>query len=123
MSKRVLVIDDDDEVREVAVCTLEVVGGWEVLAASSGPEGLDAARDGAPDAILLDVMMPGMDGPATLRRLRADPALSGIPVIMLTARAQPTDRRALGELGATGVLAKPFDPLTLPDQVSALLGW
>jgi CheY-like chemotaxis protein len=123
MTRRVLLIDDDDEVREVAQVTLEVVGGWTVVTASNGAQGLETARTERPDAILLDVMMPGMDGPTVFQKLREDPATAAIPVIMLTAKVQATDRRQLDGLGAAGVLAKPFDPMTLPDQVSAILGW
>ena len=121
--RRILVVDDEDDIREVAQLSLEMVGGWEVLAASSGAEGIRRAREELPDAILLDVMMPGMDGPTTFESLRADAATRHIPVILLTAKVQSADRRRFEELGVAGVLSKPFDPMELAGQVSAALGW
>ncbi|MCU1372755.1 MAG: response regulator receiver protein, partial [Actinomycetia bacterium] len=84
---------------------------------------LAMARAEQPDAIILDVMMPGMDGPATLAELRADPATADIPVVFLTAKVQSIERRRLEELGAAGVVAKPFDPMTLAGELSAAFGW
>ena len=121
--KRLLVIDDEDHIREVAAVSLEMVGGWDVLTASSGAEGIASAQAEQPDAILLDVMMPEMDGPATLRRLRTNASTAHIPVVFLTAKVQASDHRRFAELGVTGVLAKPFDPMVLPDDVAGLLGW
>ena len=121
--KKVLIVDDEDDIREVAIMSLEMTTGWEVLGARSGAEGLQKARTEKPDAVLLDVMMPVMDGPATLEKLRADPEIAGLPVVFLTAKVQATDRRRLVELGAAGILAKPFDPMTLADQVKDVLGW
>ena len=123
MPKRILIVDDEDDIREVGQMTLEMMAGWEVRTASSGEEALAMAAAHPPDAILLDVMMPVMDGPATLARLRAEPATAGVPVVFLTAKAQAADQRRLAEMGAAGVLAKPFDPMTLADQVSRTLGW
>ncbi len=97
--KRVLVIDDEDDTREVAKISLEMVGGWEVLSARSGAEGLALAEDQKPDAILLDVMMPDMDGPTTFQKLRGQEATRDIPVIMLTAKVQASDRVRFRELG------------------------
>jgi CheY-like chemotaxis protein len=121
-ARTVLLIDDDDDVREVAQLALEMTAGWTVLTAGDGAAGLRMAADGQPDAILLDVMMPGMDGPATLQALRAEPATAHIPVILLTAKIQPDDRR-MGDLSPHGVLPKPFDPMELASQVSHALGW
>jgi CheY-like chemotaxis protein len=121
--RRVLVVDDDDAIREVAQMALEIVGGWEVRAASSGVEAVQRATEEAPDAVLLDVMMPGMDGPTTFNRLRECPQTAAIPVIFLTAKVQAGDRRAWTELDIAGVIAKPFDPMTLASEVSHLLGW
>lgn len=118
---RILVIDDDDDIREVAQVTLEVMGGWEVLTARSGQEGLQLARSAKPDGILLDVMMPDMDGPTTLEHLRADPATADIPVIFLTAKVQAMDRKRLQDLPVAGLIAKPFDPLALSDQIASVL--
>jgi two-component system alkaline phosphatase synthesis response regulator PhoP len=122
-TKRILLVDDEDDVREVAQLSLEMVGGWQVSSAASGAEGLRRAASDHPDAILLDVMMPEMDGPATFRALQADPATRGIPVLLLTAKARPADRERFADLGVVGVLPKPFDPLTLPRDVSQALGW
>jgi CheY-like chemotaxis protein len=123
MTRRILIVDDEDDIREVAQMSLEMVAGWEVIPARSGDEGVRLAAEHRPDAILLDVMMPGMDGPDTARLLRERPETAAIPVILLTAKVQPADRRRLEALGVAGVLAKPFDPMELANQVSALLGW
>jgi len=121
--KRILIVDDEDDIREVAQVSLELVGQWQVLTAANGRDGLACARDQQPDAILLDVMMPDLDGPATLAELQADPATRNIPVLFLTAKAQTAERTRLAELGAAGVLTKPFDPLTLPGDVASALRW
>lgn len=123
MSRRLLVIDDEDDIREVAQLSLEMTTGWEILTASSGAAGIATAEAQQPDAILLDVMMPEMDGPTTFRRLRDAAATAGIPVILLTAKAQATDRARFLELGVNGVLTKPFDPMTLGSEVARTLGW
>ena len=123
MSKRVLLVDDEDDIREVAGMSLETVAGWTILAARSGREGLKIAAEQRPDAILLDVMMPDMDGPSTFRNLQQTEETKTIPVIFLTAKAQTREQRGFRELGAQGVISKPFDPLTLADQVSEILGW
>jgi CheY-like chemotaxis protein len=123
MTRRVLIIDDEDDIREVAQVSLELVGHFEVWTAASGRDGLERARSDQPDAILLDVMMPELDGPATLAALRGDPATRDIPVIFLTARTQTAERRRLAKLGADGVLTKPFDPLKLPAEIAAALNW
>lgn len=122
-ARRILLIDDEDHIRQVAQVSLELVGGFEVLTAASGQEGIAAASSHHPDAILCDVMMPGMDGPATVAGLRDLPATRDIPVIMLTAKVQASDLRNLSSLDVTAVLSKPFDPLTLPAAVNAALGW
>jgi CheY-like chemotaxis protein len=122
-AKRILVIDDEDDIREVAQLSLEMVGHWDVVTARSGAEGLEKARTEHPDAILLDVMMPDMDGPTTFQQLQADPAIAGIPVIFLTAKVQAADKRRFEAYGTAGVLPKPFDPMTLPTQVAQTLGW
>ncbi len=118
---RVLLIDDEEDIRKIARLSLERVGGMRVLEAAGGPDGIAAARAERPDAILLDMMMPGMDGPSTLAALRADPQTASIPVVFLTAKAMASEIARLTALGATGVLTKPFDPLALPAQLVALL--
>ena len=121
----ILIIDDEDDIREVAALALETTAGWETITASSGPDGISAAADPnrRPSAILMDVMMPGMDGPTAFRELQQNPAISDIPVLLLTAKVQGVDQRRFAGLGVAGVLFKPFDPLTLAAQISAALGW
>ena len=123
--RRILIIDDEDDIREVAALSLEATAGWEIVAAGSGAEGIKAAadRERRPDAILMDVMMPGMDGPTTFRRMQQNPEISDIPVLLLTAKVQGVDQRRFADLGVAGVLFKPFDPMTLAQQISLALGW
>ena len=119
--RKVTYVEDDADIREVAVLALELVGGFEVQTCSSGEEAVARAAAFGPDLLLLDVMMsPGMDGPATLARLRENPALAATPVIFMTARVQPRDVAALRALGALDVIAKPFDPMTLADTMRAI---
>jgi CheY-like chemotaxis protein len=122
-TRRILIVDDEDDIREVAQVSLELVGHFEVLTASGGRAGVLSARAEMPDAILLDVMMPDMDGPATLSELKADPITRDIPVIFLTAKTQTAERSRLAGLGAAGILTKPFDPLKLSAEVAATLHW
>ncbi len=119
---KVLLVDDEEDVREIARLSLGRVGGMEVCDASSGPEGVLRAAEEKPDFILLDMMMPEMDGPATLQALRANAATASIPVVFLTAKALPTELERLHELGAVGVITKPFDPMTLAAEVRRILG-
>jgi CheY-like chemotaxis protein len=123
MQRRILIIDDEDDIRQVAALSLETVAGWEVITASSGIQGIRRAQDEKPDAILLDVMMPGMDGPTTFLELRKIPEIAEIPVILLTAKVQGADQKRFANLGVSAVLFKPFDPLTLARQMSDALGW
>ena len=120
-SRKLLLIDDEDDIREVASLTLETMADFQVRTAPSGAAGLAMAGQERPDAILLDLMMPGMDGYTTFALLQESELTRGIPVIFMTARVQPADRQRLASLGARGVIAKPFDPMTLSDQVLALL--
>jgi CheY-like chemotaxis protein len=121
MQKRILIIDDDDDIREVAALTLEMVAGWNVVTANSGAHGIQRAQEENPDAILLDVMMPGMDGPTTLSELRKNRQTCEIPVVFMTARAQAREVEEFISLGAQGVISKPFDPMTLASQVEGHL--
>lgn len=123
MTVKVLVVDDDDDVREITQLSLEVMAGWEVLAADGGANGLDLAKAHHPDAVLLDVMMPEMDGLATFRHLQEDESTRDIPVILVTAKVQVGERPMWHGLSISGVIAKPFDPVTLATQVCELLGW
>jgi len=117
---RLLLVDDDDDIRAIARMSLTRVGGWEVAPAASADEAEAAARQAPPDVVLLDVMMPDVDGPATLERLR--PLIGDAPVIFLTAKTQSSDLERLTSLGAVGVIAKPFDPMALPGEVDGLIG-
>ena len=118
--QRILFVEDDPDIQLVAKMALEAVGGFHVLACSSGAEALARCEDLAPDLILLDVMMPGMDGPATLAALRQIPSLRDVPVVFMTARVQAQEVSNYHQLGAVAVIAKPFDPMTLSDQVRAI---
>ncbi|MHA7155744.1 response regulator [Arthrobacter sp. TMN-50] len=121
--RRILLVDDDDGIREVARTVLEMVGGYDVDTASSGLEGLEKARNSPPDAIVLDVMMPGLDGPGTFVRLQEHEETRSVPVILLTAKTQEADRARFTSLGVAGVLAKPFDPMALSEQIAGIMGW
>jgi CheY-like chemotaxis protein len=118
---KVLIIDDEDDIRRIARLSLTRIGRMDVIDASGGADGIRLAEEEQPDAILLDVMMPAMDGPATFAALRANPRTAGIPVLFLTAKALTAEVQRLHELGAEGVLTKPFDPVALPKQVEAAL--
>ena len=119
---KVLIVDDEPDIRRIAKLGLSRVGGMEVVEATNGTEALVRAKEDHPDAVLLDVMMPGLDGPSTLARLREDPATSAIPVVFLTAKAIGTEVDRLKSLGAAGVLTKPFDPMTLARELRNVLG-
>ena len=119
---KVLIVDDEPDIRRIARLGLSRVGKMEVVEASNGAEGLLRAKEERPDAVLLDVMMPTMDGPTTLARLREDPATAGIPVVFLTAKAIAAEVDRLKSLGAAGVLTKPFDPMMLARDLRAALG-
>ncbi|WP_392482832.1 response regulator [Nostoc sp. C110] len=123
MTKRLLVIDDEDSLREIIQISLESVAGWDILTASSGSEGIKIAESEHPDAILLDVMMPGMDGPTTFKQLQATAATCDIPTIMLTAKAQPQEQQQLRNLGVAGVITKPCLPQELVDDICKILNW
>ncbi len=117
---RVIYVDDEDDIREVALMSLEDVGGLAVTAFSSGQALLDANAP-APDVFLLDVMMPGMNGTELLKRLKACPDYRAVPAIFMTAKAHPAEVESLVGAGAIGVICKPFDPMTLADEVRNLL--
>ena len=119
---RILIIDDEADIRRIAHLALGRVGAMDVLEAPSGMDGIKTAQDAHPDAILLDVMMPGLDGPATLSALRSNPATAEIPVVFLTAKAMASEIERLLGLGARGVLTKPFDPMSLPQELKNCLG-
>ncbi|MDJ0554505.1 MAG: response regulator [Microcoleaceae cyanobacterium MO_207.B10] len=122
-NKRILLVDDEEDIREVAQLSLEMVGGWQVITGSSGSEAITKAELEQPDAILLDVMMPDLDGFATFEKLQTNKATQKIPVIFLTAKVSPDDQRRFYDVGVHGVITKPFDPLSLATQVESTLGW
>lgn len=122
-SKQILIIDDEADIQTVARIGLTTINGWQVLTAGFGKEGIRQAKAYRPDAILLDVMMPDMDGVATLAALKADVQTQAIPVVFLTAKSKAADRKKLYELGAKGVINKPFDPTMLASQIAGFLGW
>lgn len=117
---RILYVEDEPDIQAVAKLALEIVGGFEVKVCSSGEEALSAVEAFAPDMILLDVMMPGMDGPSTLQALREKPSCADTPVAFMTAKVQPAEVAHYKSLGARDVIAKPFDPMTLAGQVKAI---
>ena len=117
---KILYVEDDPDIQSVAKMSLEMVGGFEVCTCGSGAEALRAAPSFAPDLIFLDVMMPGMDGIATLEKLREDPRIASIPVVFMTAKAMPSEVARLRALGAADVLLKPFDPMTLPLKLKGI---
>ena len=118
---KIMMVDDEPHIRRIGELSLRGVGQWQVVLAGSGREAVELARREQPDVILLDVMMPGMDGPATLAELREGRETAGIPVIFLTAKAQRHEVERYRMLGAAGVLTKPFDPMTLPDEVRTII--
>lgn len=118
--QRVMYVEDDPDIQAVARLALELVGGFTVKVCASGEEALREAEAFAPEIILLDVMMPGMDGPTTLQALRALPALATVPVAFMTAKVQPAEVAQYKALGARDVIPKPFDPMTLASQVRAI---
>lgn len=121
--KKVLVIDDESDIREVAKLCLEINSNWEVITAESGETGVALAKAEKPDAILLDVMMPDMDGLATLENLKNQTTTQDIPVILLTAKVQATQEDRYQHLGVSAILPKPFDPRNLARQIAEILQW
>ena len=115
MKRTILVIDDNEDIRDIARISIEVVGGWTLLEAASGLEGLAVAEREQPDAILLDYMMPELDGPATFAVLQENQSTRSIPVIFLTAKESFE--------GGAGTISKPFDPMNLHTQVATILNW
>ena len=122
-TKRILFIDDEDDIKTLARFCLESEAGWSMISASGGIEGIALAETEQPDAILLDAMMPELDGLQTLEKLQTNPKTKNIPIIFITAKAQASDRRRFYRAGAKGAIDKPFDSLTLASQISGFLGW
>ncbi|TVP66175.1 MAG: response regulator [Leptolyngbya sp. LCM1.Bin17] len=120
-NKRILIIDDEADIREATQMCLEITGKWDVIVASSGYEGLIKAAEEKPDAILLDIMMPGMDGLATMAKLRENSDTARIPIILLTAKAQSSEQRQFSQLDIAALITKPYDPYSLSDQIFKVL--
>jgi CheY-like chemotaxis protein len=118
--RTVLYVDDEPDIREIVELALGLVEGLNVEVCESGERALQRLPDITPDLVLLDVMMPGTDGPMTLQRMRADPRFANIPVVFVTAKAMPAEVARFRELGAVAVIAKPFDPLQLGQQIVAI---
>ncbi|WP_031294408.1 response regulator [Leptolyngbya sp. Heron Island J] len=123
MSKLILLIDDEEPIQKVVRLSLQMEANWQIICASSGLEGLHQAEAQQPDAILLDVMMPEIDGISTFERLRDNLETQAIPVILLTAKTGTAEKRLFQKIGVTGVITKPFNPLTLASQMARLLEW
>ena len=117
---RILYVEDEPDIRLVAQMALQAVGGFTVIACASGQEALDAAPGAGADLLLLDVMMPGMDGPTTLKGLRELPATANTPVIFMTAKVQAAEVAVYKGLGAMEVIPKPFDPMELSTQIQRI---
>lgn len=120
---KVLIIDDEETIQSVVKMGLSLSVSWGVVSASSGQEGLNLAKEEQPNVILLDVMMPDMDGIATFKELQKKPETQDIPVIFLTAKAQTADQQQFKATGVNGVITKPFNSLHLADQISSILHW
>lgn len=118
--QKILYAEDEPDIQQVAEIALEMVGGFTLKTCSDGSEALNEAVTFAPDLFLLDVMMPGMDGPTALKALRLEPGLADTPVIFMTAKVQPNEIAELKALGALEVIAKPFDPMELANQIKAI---
>ncbi|OYD96929.1 two-component system response regulator [Nostoc sp. 'Peltigera membranacea cyanobiont' 210A] len=123
MSRNILIVDDEEDVQAIAKLGLEMGAGWNVLTACSGREALNVAANSKLDVILLDMMMPDMDGRATLQQLKANPITKSIPVILLTAKVQESDQKSFTGLDVVAVFAKPFRPLKLAAQITEALSW
>lgn len=122
-TKRILIIDDEETIQTVVQFGIQMSAGWDVLVASSGAQGIAIAQTEQPNVILLDVVMPAMDGLATFKALQAHLATKHIPVIFLTAKVQTAERRLFDGLGISGVITKPFNALHLPEQIACILHW
>jgi len=118
--RHVLCIDDDSDILEIAQMALEDVGQLQVTCLRDGEAAVERAVALSPDFILIDVMMPGMDGPSVLRAVRAEPGLATVPVAFMTARIQEQEVRDYLDLGADGVISKPFDPMALPSEIRTI---
>jgi CheY-like chemotaxis protein len=117
---RILMVEDEPDIQVIARLALEAIGGFTVSVCSSGAEALAGGPAFQPDLVLLDVMMPGLDGPGTLQAMRETPRMADVPVVFMTAKVQPQEIANLRSLGALGVIAKPFDPITLSATIRGI---
>ena len=117
---KILYAEDEPDIQTVALMALETIGGFTVRACNSGQEAIEAAAEFTPDLVILDVMMPGMDGPATLEALRKLPNMADVDVVFMTAKVQSQEVERYLQMGAVEVIAKPFDPMTLASQIEAI---
>jgi len=123
MTKRILIIDDDLAISQIVKISLQAIAGWEVLIANSGSEGLTIASAAHPDAILLDLMMPKMDGITTFQKMQANPTTRSIPTIFLTAKINGSEQAQISGLAIAGVISKPFKASDLVNQIRTILNW
>ena len=121
--RRILVVDDEEHLRELVQTCLEDLGGWETLVAGSGEECLQILQTERPHGILLDLSMPGMDGFAVYDILQFEPITRSIPMILLTAKVLPSDQAKFAQMAVAGVITKPIQPITLTEEVPEILGW
>jgi len=121
--KRILIIDDEDGIRDIMQACLEDLGGWQAISAASGKEGLIKSETEHPDAIVLDISMPDLDGFQLFAKLQTNPLTQAIPVILLTAKVRPGDRARFATMPVAGVITKPFDPVAICNQIATILGW
>ena len=122
-TKRVLIVDDDIGIRRIVELSLNSIAKWDVLSASSGAEGVAIAQTELPDAILLDVMMPGMDGIETFIEMQGNPSTKPIPIILLTAKTKVSEQQQFNNIAIAGVITKPFKAPQLVDQIRSILNW
>lgn len=118
--EKILYVEDDQDIQQITIMVLETISGFTLLPCSSGREAVSKAVDFEPDLMLLDVMMPGMDGPETLRELRKFPQLAKTPAVFMTAKVQPQEVQEYLSMGAVAVIAKPYDPMTLANELKTI---
>ncbi len=123
MTRRILIIDDEDSIRDILQAALEDIAAWKTILAASGQEGLEKCSLEQPEAILLDISMPDMDGVQLYEQLQANPMTQSIPVILLTAKVLPSDRAQFADMGVAGTIIKPFNPMMICHQIADILGW
>lgn len=123
MTRKVLVIDDEEAIIIVLKASLEATTNWQIITSSSATEGITLATTKHPDAVVLDVSMPKVDGTQVFKTLQAEASTQNIPVIFLTAKARDSEQQALKSLGVAGIIIKPFSPETIAAQIKEILGW